>query len=211
MTRLESWLSQATRHLSKDSAAQVRIEIGEHYESARDAAIADGATADEADRFALNALGDAQTLNGRYRNVLLTCSEAKMLREGNWEAKAVCSRQWLKRLIMAAPVAAIAISTALLLAGQFAAARDLLIAGIGMSPMFAALVLPIYTPSRARIFRRVKWIVMPGAIMLFFGPEAFKWSWLLISCLWPLAWTEWTRASIRRKLPIAAWPRQLYL
>ena len=75
----------------------------------------------------------------------------------------------------------------------------------------AALVLPIYTPARARVFRRVKWIVIAGALALVYGQEAYNWSWLVISCLGPIAWTEWTRASIRRKLPIAAWPKHLYL
>ena len=36
-------------------------------------------------------------------------------------------------------------------------------------------------------------------------------SWLLISCLWLVARIEWTRVSIRRKLPVAEWPKQLYL
>jgi hypothetical protein len=36
-------------------------------------------------------------------------------------------------------------------------------------------------------------------------------SWLLFSSLWIIVWTERTRASIRRKLPVAAWPKQLYL
>ena len=48
-------------------------------------------------------------------------------------------------------------------------------------------------------------------LALIYGPETFQWSWFLISCLWPLAWTEWVRASIRRKLPVASWPRHLYL
>ena len=36
------------------------MEIQQHYESARDAAVHDGATADEAARSALTALGDAK-------------------------------------------------------------------------------------------------------------------------------------------------------
>lgn len=37
-------------------------------------------------------------------------------------------------------------------------------------------------------------------------------SWLmLISCAWPLLWVEWTLFSLRRKLPVAEWPKQLYL
>ncbi len=211
MSGLDSWLRQATRHLAKDSAAQVRMEIQQHYESARDAAVHDGATADEAARSALTALGDAKTANRRYRHVLLTSAEARMLRDGNWEARAVCSRPWLKWLVLAVPEAAVVAAAALFFNGQIAVARDVLIIGLGMSPLFAAPFLPIYTPSRGRVFRRVKLAAMTGAILLIFGPEALKWSWLLFSCLWPLAWTEWTRASIRRKLPVAAWPKQLYL
>ena len=50
MTGLDIWLQQATRRLAKDSAAQVRIEIREHYESAREVAMSDGANTLEADR-----------------------------------------------------------------------------------------------------------------------------------------------------------------
>ena len=107
MTGLDSWLKQATRHLSKDSAVQVRTEIEEHYESAREAAISGGATIDEAHRLALTALGNAKTANCQYRHVLLTSAEARMLRDGEWEARVVCSRSWLKWLLVAAPVAAV--------------------------------------------------------------------------------------------------------
>jgi len=211
MTILEGWLRQATRHLANNSAAQVRTEIQEHYELARDAAIADGASSVEADRLAVNALGDAKEANRQYRHVLLTAGEARMLREGNWEATALCSRRWLKWLIMGVPVAAGVAAIALFLAGHVAIARDLLISGIGMSPLFAAPLLPINTPLRGRLFRCVKCIALIGALLLLFGPETFKWFWLLLSCLWPLALTEWRRASIRRRLPITAWPHHLYL
>jgi hypothetical protein len=211
MTGLDIWLRLATRHLAKDSADQVRSEILEHYESAREAAITDRASSDEADRLALNALGDARTANCQYRNVLITSAEARMLREGNWEANAICSRPWLKWLIVAVPVAAVIAATALFFTGHAAVARDVLISGLGMSPLLAAPLLPIYTASRGRVYRVVKWVAMTGALVLVFGPETFKWSWLLISCMWPIASTEWTRASIRRKLPMAAWPKHLYL
>ena len=48
---LRAWLARATCQLSSDSAAQVRTEIAEHYDSARESAITDGATPDEADRY----------------------------------------------------------------------------------------------------------------------------------------------------------------
>jgi hypothetical protein len=212
MDGLDGWLKQATRYLAKDSAAQVRSEIQEHYEQARDAALTNGATIDEAERVALRALGDAKTANCQYRHVLLTSAEARILREGNWEAHAGCSRPWLKWLVrVGVPLAALAAATALFYTGRAAVARDVLIAGIGMGPLLAAPLLPIYTPLRGRVFRLVKWAAMTGTLVLVFGPDTLKWSWLLISCLWPLAWTEWTRASIRRKLPVSAWPKHLYL
>jgi hypothetical protein len=173
MFELHSWLEEATRHLAKDSAAQVRAEIREHYESAREAAIAGGATSEDAERQALSALGDARTANSQYRRVLWTSTEARLLREGNWEARAVCSRPWLKRLILAMPWAIAAAVAALLITGHVPVARDILIGGIGMSPLVAALLLPIDTPLRGRVFRCAKWIVMIAAVLLLFGPTAF--------------------------------------
>ncbi len=211
MTVLETWLREATRHLAADSAAQVRREIGEHYESAREAAIAGGSSAEEADKIAMRALGDAKTANCQYRQVLLTSAEAGMLREGKWETRAICSRPWLKWLIVAVPVVLVEAAATLYFRGKVEVARDLLFAGIGMSPLFAALLLPINTPSRGRVFRYGKWVAMTLAFVLLLGPETLKWSWLLISCIWLIGRTEWTRASIRRKLPVSAWPRHLYL
>jgi hypothetical protein len=208
---LETWLKQATRHLSSDSTAQVRIEIREHYESARESAMTTGATDCEADRLAVAALGNAKTANRQYRRVLLTSDEAGLLREANWEARAVCSRPWLKWMFLAIPLVALAAACALFLTGSTAVARVLLIGGIGMGILCAAPFLPIYTQSRARVFRPVKWVVLTGMLVLAFGADALKWSWLLSSCLWPMAWIEWTRISIRRKLPVAKWPKQLYL
>jgi hypothetical protein len=211
MTGLDSWLNRATRHLSKDSLAQVRTEIQEHYESAREAAIGSGATADEADRLALADLGDAKAANRQYRRVVLTSAEARMLREGGWEARAVCSRPWLKRLLLAMPVAALFAAAALFLTGSITVAWALLVGGIGIGLLVAAPFLPVYTPSRGRIFRVVKWVVLLSMFGLAFGPDTLKWSWLLFSCLWPMGWIERTRGSIRRKLPVAEWPRHLYL
>jgi hypothetical protein len=79
MAELETWLKQATRCLSRDSATQVRIEIREHCDSAREAAIRDGATTEEANRLAVTGLGDAKAANRQYRKVLLTSAEARML------------------------------------------------------------------------------------------------------------------------------------
>jgi hypothetical protein len=210
MTGLDTWLNQATRRLAKASAAQVRTEILEHYEAARDAAITDGATTEAADTIALTSLGDAKIANRQYRDVLLTSSEARMLRDLNWEARA-CSRPWLKWLLVAVPLATLAVSATLFLFGRAAFAQDVFIMAIGMSPLLAAPLLPIYTPTRGLIFRYVKWIAIMVTFWLILGPNALKSSWLLFSCLGPLALSEWTRASIRRKLPTSAWPKHLYL
>jgi hypothetical protein len=206
---LESWLKRATRHLSKDSVVRVRTEIQEHYESAREAAMSGGATAEEADRMAVTALGDARTANCQYRNVLLTSAEASMLRTAKWEGQAVCS--WRKWLLPAGPGVALFAAAACFLAGATGPARVLLVGGIGMGILFAAPFLPVYTPARGRVFRQVKWGVLISMLLLAFGADALKWSWLLASSLWPMAWIEWTHVSIRRKLPVAEWPKALYL
>jgi len=211
MTALDSWLQLATRRLAKDSVAQVHTEIQEHYESAREASIAAGATHDRADQLALLALGDPKTANRQYRQVLLTSAEARMLRDFNREAHAICSRPWLKWLLQLVPLPIYALAAAVFIDGKTDLSRDLVIFGVAMSLLVAAPVLPIFTPSRSRIFRLAKWFALAAAVILLFGPELLKWSWLLFSCVFPAAWSEWTRASIRRKLPVTAWPKHLYL
>ena len=208
---LDRWLNQATRHLSKDSAAQVRAEIQEHYQSAREAAISSGATHEESSISALATLGDARTANCQYRNVLLTSAEAKLLRQGQWETRAICSRTWMKWLLLAMPAAALWASAALFLNGKNEIARTLLVGGLALLVPFGVPFLPIYTPARARIFRRVKYALLLAMFALIFGKHALDWSWLIACSAWPLFWIEWTRNSIRRKLPVARWPRHLYL
>lgn len=211
MTTLDGWLAKATRQLSRDSSAQVRAEIHEHYESARDAAISDGTNADEADRLALIALGDPKTANCQYRKVMLTSSEARILREANWEARAVCSRPWLKWMLLSIPGVALMAASVLFSTGSIALAQTLLVGGIVTAIGFAGPFLPVYTPSRSRMYRGIKLAALMATLVLAFWPDVLKWSWLLFSCLWVLIWIEWTRVSIRRKLPVAQWPKQLYL
>jgi len=210
MTGLDYWLKQATFNLAAASAAQVRREIQEHYELAREAAIAGRATAEFAAASALKALGAAKTANRQYRRVLLTSGEARSLRGGEFEARAVCSRPWLRWMLPALPLAGLAVAAALFFTGHVSAARDALIIAIGMSPALTGPILPIYTPIRSRVFRVVKWSGITGALLIVV-PVDVRSSWLLFSSLWIIVWTERTRASIRRKLPVAAWPKQLYL
>ena len=202
MTRIDNWLIEATRGLSKDSAAQVRSEIGEHYESS----LRRDVTPDEADRIAVAALGYAKAANRQYRKVLLTSREATMLRQSNREARAYCSSALMRGLLIAVAVAVLCGSIAFYLTGATSVAWKCVLGFMVISLTGAAPFLPVYTPSRGRVFRIVKWAFLLGTLGV-----ALHWSWLSITCLWPLAWTEWTRISIRRKLPVAAWPRQLYL
>ena len=123
----------------------------------------------------------------------------------------MCARSWMKWTFLAMPVAAMIAAVELFLRGAIEPARVSFVAGIGASCLCAALFLPLYTPVRGRIFRCVKWVVLVAMITIAFGEDALKFSWLLFSCIWPVAWIEWKRASIRRKLPVACWPKQLYL
>ena len=211
MNGLDLWLNEATRCLARDAALQVRTEIGEHYESAREAAIDGGAAADQADQIALTALGDAKSANRQYRSVLLTSSEARVLREGNWESRAFCSHRLVKSLVVSIPGIAVLIAFTLFRAGAIDVARVVLAIGIAMGVLFLAPFLPVYTPVRGRIVRSVKWVVLAGMLVLAYGPDALKLSWLLFASVWPVVWIERTRISIRRKLPVAQWPKHLYL
>lgn len=209
-TALETWLKQATCHLSAASTARVRTEIQEHYESAREEAISGGTGTVAADRRALASLGDAKTANRQYRQVLLTSAEARLLRDFRWEALAVCSRPRIKWLLRAIPVAALCVGGIAVAYGASDGAR-LLFAGAILTGLLAVTTLPIATPFRGRVFRCVKWAGLMAAMGLAFGPTFLEWSWLIAACLWPLAWTEWMQISLRRKLPSEEWPKQLYL
>ena len=211
MTALDLWIAQATCHLSRDSAVQVRREIIEHYDQEREAAVSRGVSSEEADRSAVASLGSPKAANRQYRKVLLTPEEVRMLRVGNWEARAICSRPWLKWTLLAPSVAALVVSYAFFIAGRITIARGALLSAVAIAIFFNAPFLPIYTPLRSRVYRVVKWVTVVAILSLLLGRDMLTYSWLLASCVWIPFWTEWTRFSIRRKLPVAQWPRQLYL
>jgi uncharacterized membrane protein len=211
MTHLDAWLEQAVRCLSRDSASQVRTEIQDHFESEREAAISQGASAGESERIALQALGDPREANRQYRRVLLSSSEAALLRSTNLEAHAICSTPWMKWAILASPGVLLLASVVLLAIHQVALARGLMLMGSVMAIVFIPPFLPIYTPARGRVFRAIKWTLIFGAVLLLLGRDTLQWSWLFASCFFPAFWTEWKRIGIRRKLPITQWPKQLYL
>ncbi len=231
MTTLDTWLARATRQLSADSAAQVRTEIAQHYESAREDIIAEGATPAEADRAAVTALGDPKSANSQYRDVLLTRSEARILRSSACEARFFSATPLRKRLLVLIPVvaatcaaAAYAVATitapfaipfaAIASASATAAlvARISIIAAILTAVVFAVPLLPIYTPTRARIYRAAKWLtVISLSLILWDRTHFLDWSWLVLNCFSLVAWTEVKRMSLRRKIPAANWPKHLYL
>jgi hypothetical protein len=190
MTRLESWLTDATRGLSKDSTAQVRTEIGEHYE----ASLRSDVTPDEADRIAVAALGDAKIANRQYRKVLLTSTEARMLRQASY------SEALMKWVLLVMSIAMLFLVATEVLLDATSVPWGLILGWVVVTSPF----LPVYTPSRGRVFRFVKWAYLLGTL-----GRPLHWS--SFAVLGMLAWDEWTQASIRRKLPVAKWPRQLYL
>jgi len=118
----------------------------------------------------------------------------------------MCSGGQLRRTLIAVSVSVLCGAIAFSLTGATSVARNLLVGWVLIGLLAGAPVLPIYTQSRGRVFRVVKWVFLVATLWL-----AFHWSWLFFSCLCPTAWIDWTRASIRRKLPVSEWPRQLYI
>ncbi len=201
---LEQWLQRATRGLSKDSAAQVRREIQEHYQAAQDDAVAELA--------AVAALGDPGVANHEYKKVLLTKEEARLLRSSKCVAQAYGSRPWLKYSLLAVPVFLPLLVSVVYWLGFGTAARIVLALGMLVSLVFVTPFLPVYTPSRSRIFRAVKWVAIFGMLWVAAGfPPLASFTSGILSSFWLIAWIEWQRASIRRKLPVKQWPKALYL
>jgi hypothetical protein len=210
-SELERWMREASRGLSRESAGRVRVEIQEHYDAALESATDGGAATHEAERLAMTTLGDAAKVNCQYRKVMLTRSEARMMREAAWETRAMCSRAWMKWVLLAATIGALAASAFSFARGAGDTARILLAMALLTGHILAAMVLRINTPLRGRIYRGVRWAVLIAVMALAMGRMTPQESWLPLSCLWVVAWIEVTRNSMRRKLPVSQWPKQLYL
>ena len=211
MTTLDGWLKQAVRGLSQESADTVRREIEEHYESAREAALSSGIDLPDAEVMAVQALGDPCVANRQYRKVLLTKSEAAVLRNSNAESRMICSNGWAKWMLVSAPGILLLISVVCLAMHMTSLARGVLGLGALMALFFIAPFMPIYSVSRGRIYRVVKWAVMISVVLALFGEDGWNWAWLNACCFYPVLYLEWKRMMIRRKLPISRWPKQLYL
>jgi hypothetical protein len=211
MATLDNWLNLAVRRLSTDSADMVRREIQEHYDAARENALSDGIDPQEADLLAVQALGDPCVANRQYRKVLLTKSEAAVLRHSNAESRMLCSGGWAKWILLSTPGTLLLISVITFAGHMPSLARGVFVLAALMAMFFMVPYFPIYTPTRGRIFRVTKWIIMIGSLIVLFGPDGWNWAWLNSCCLYPVIYMEWKRMIIRRKLPIAHWPKQLYL
>ncbi len=211
MTSLDGWLHQAVRGLSKESAETVRREIQEHYDAGRETALNNGIDPQIAEDMAVQALGDPCVANSQYRKVLLTKSEAAVLRSSIAESRVICSNGWAKWLLLSAPGTLLVPSAISLAMHLPSVARGLLALGILMAIFFIAPFMPIYTVSRGRIYRAIKWIVLIGGVFALFGIDSRIGLWLASCCFFPVFFTEWKRMMIRRKLPISKWPKQLFL
>lgn len=76
----ERWLDDATRGIGALGVARIREEVTAHFREAYDAALADGAAAEVAERQAVEALGDAGRARRRFRRIHLTGGEERVLR-----------------------------------------------------------------------------------------------------------------------------------
>jgi hypothetical protein len=226
---LDKWLVRATRHLSHDSAAQVRAEIAQHYESAREDAVSAGVSNDEADRTAVAALGDPKSANSQYREVLLTRSEARLLRSSACEAHFFSATPIRKHLLVIIPAVAATFAAAAYAVATITApftipfawhasataafiAQIAIVAAILTAIVLAVPLLPIYTPTRARFYRAAKWLTVIGLSLVLWDRANFReWCWLVLDCFSFISWIEIKRMNLRRKIPSAAWPKHLYL
>jgi hypothetical protein len=209
MTALEMWLKRATRWLSTGSAAQVRAEIEEHFAASRDAAMQAGANAADAERSALAALGDAAAANRQYRRVLLTAREARVLRTSAWEVNAICGRGWLRWFVLFWAVVATATGIWSWITGRAFLTEVLLLSALALAMCGLPMYVSIFTPERSRIFRLAKMVCILGIIAV--ALMTFRNPWITPIALFPTLWNEWTRMSIRRKMPLERWPKHLYL
>lgn len=210
MTNLEKWLEVATRGLSTESVARVRAEISDHYELAYEAAIANGANAEQADSAVIAALGDAKSENREYRRVFLTVWEQRLLdsMRGKFPSLPPWRVKLGKALAAILMIEALGIMATLLYKDPSRA--PVLFFWIPMIAIpLIARVLPISTPTRGRMYRVAQWgLLLAGALIaIIFGA---KYSAGFAGVFLSMAYFQRTYASIRRKLPLSQWPKQLY-
>jgi hypothetical protein len=209
---INDWIDVAARGLAKDPRARVREETLAHYESAREEGLRQGTSEQEADAAALASLGNARTANRQYKKVHLTERESTLIRCDELLVRAIQARPYLlliPLLLLCAAVAAVTIQPE----------QVTVMAVIGMVGISFELCVPflisINTRPRGYVYRAIR-LAWPAVIIAL--PHVYEGTgdaWLLfVATALPIVWVfgtiEWTRASARRKLPQADWPRSLY-
>lgn len=210
---IEAWLDVATSGLAKESEARVRDEIQAHFDSSHEEALANGAADEQANTAALAALGDAKKARRAYKRTYVTAWEQRLVREDQWVAGVLCRRGYL----LGIPLSFLCSGTILITHSPSFPSFALLLIGIGASFIFGVpMCMPINTKMRGRIYRSIRWTWFVVAICFAYVPslrENFSAEFAAtgVFLVWSVVWVEWSRASMRRKLPIADWPRGLYL
>lgn len=189
---LEIWLVGATYGLSAESAARVRAEIEEHYESA----VSSGAT----EREALVALGDAKAANRQYKKVLLTKSDVKWLD--------VCKR---RKVSECAVLTCACMTVGAVFKSFVGAPREAvpLFALASQSFMFWISVR-VEMDSRFKVYalRFLKWLAIASV------PVAYAWAGQWNPIFWGYGifpFAAYQNYRVRRKLPVEQWPKELNL
>jgi hypothetical protein len=202
MQTLEQWLEVATRGLCESAAERVRAEIGEHYASALESAALDGVDPLDADRLAVDALGDAKIANRQYRRVLLTESEEDVLRR----CASRGGRLWHRTLVVLSAVLLVVVPISTLGVAKYTCAAILVEALLRAIP-----VASIRAGWVVRILRWVNSLVF--YTMWFASTLAFA---RFAAALIPVMAVgtmqmEYRLFVIRRKLPVEQWPRRLWV
>jgi hypothetical protein len=202
MQTLEQWLDVATSGLCESAADRVRAEIGEHYASALEAAAADDADPIDAERLAVDALGDAKTANRQYRRVLLTASEEDVLRGLTSRG----GRLWRGTIVLVSAVLLVVVPTSTLAVTKYAFA----------TVMVDALLhaIPVGSIRAAWALRILRWATVIGWYTIWF---VSTWEFARVAAvLIPVfavgaSHREYRLFVIRRKLPVEQWPRRLWV
>ena len=206
MQTLEQWLSIATRGLCDSAAARVRAEIQDHYLTATEAA---GRGGPDAEARAVAALGDAAAANREYRRVLLTRGEDIILRsmlKGPARVAGISDRRqfWGRALAAFLTLQALAFLTLQTARGS---ALIYLVGALILSALMQHH-LPVGSVRAGWAIRLVRWGVMAGGVVLAVV-NGVGVSPLVAVPAW-LAYQEYRRFVLRRKLPLEQWPAALY-
>jgi len=202
MQTLEQWLEVATQGLCGSAAERVRAEIGEHVASALEAADPAGVAPLDAERLAVDALGDARTANRQYRRVLLTQSEADVLRGFTSRG----GRLWRHTLVVLSAVLLVVVPSSTLGVARYTCAT------IVIDALLCAI--PVASIRAAWVVRTLRWLTMIGFYAIWF---VRAWEFARVpAVLIPVmacgtAHREYRLFVIRRKLPVSRWPRRLWV